>query len=716
MTALDEHQLLVLLVQLALLVGAARALGGLARRIGQPPVVGELLAGVLLGPSVFAKIAPDAHAWVFVSEPRVSAVTFGLAWLGVVFLLVVMGYETDLGIISRYRRAALWVAAASLVLPMLATGAFGYSIAATYGGEDTPRWVIAAFFALGLSVSALPVIGKILKDLGMMRRDFGQMIIAAAMAKDAVGWLVLAVLTGVALGAVDLGRIAVSFGGLALFAALMLTVGRWLLDAVSKRILARGGGAPAALTIVVVAALGGAAITQALHVEAILGAYLVGLALSLGRYQLPQVRNLLETMTAAFFAPIFFAYSGLRVDISLLGDPKVALVTLGAVSLAVVSKVVGSIIGGRLAGLSGPVSRVLGVGLTPLGVMGVVVAIIAFTAGAFDETLYTILVLAAVFTSMLAPVILGLVVGRLPTAPEEAARLEWESLLDESEILRVSRILLPTRGGANIEYAARLVSRVFAHAEVTVLVIDVPRPKGLRWRRRHRGSAADPRPVLAAFGDKAPRLVRRVSRDPAEEISRESRLGYGLIVMGASESGEPPGVLTATVVDRVMTRTEIPMIVVHTPDGAADGPDLPEHILVPVTASRSARAAEEFAYSVARATGSQVTAIHVINRADGMGEGDRPWLSDSTEVGEALARSAREFGERVGVDVNTEIKRATSAEQEIIDFVRNSSADLLVLGASARPLSHRPFLGHRVGFMIEHAAVPVVVIALPSPR
>jgi nucleotide-binding universal stress UspA family protein len=522
------------------------------------------------------------------------------------------------------------------------------------------------------------------------------------------------VLTGVALGAVDLARIVVSFGGLAVFAVLMLTLGRWLLDAVSKQLLARGGGTPAALTIVLVAALGGAAVTQALHVEAILGAYLVGLALSLGRYQMPQVRSLLETITAAFFAPVFFAYSGLRVDITLLGDPEVALVTVAAVSLAVASKVIGSIIGGRLAGLSGPVSRVLGVGLTPLGVMGVVVAIIAFTAGVFDETLYTILVLAAVFTSIMAPVILSLVVGQLPAAPEEVARLEWESLLDESQILRSTRILLPTRGGASTEYAALLVARVFDHAEVTVLVIDVPRPRGLRWWRRS-GSAPDPGAVIAAFGDKPLRVIRRVAKDPADEIARESRLGYGLIVMGASEP-EPLGALTATVVDRVMTRTEIPVIVAHTPDGTGEGPVMPEHILVPVTASRSARAAEEFAYSVARTAGSRVTAIHVINRADESGHGERPWLSDSTEVGEALARSAREFGERVGVDVNTEIKRASSAEQEIMDYVRNSGADLLVLGASARPLSHRPFLGHRVGFMIDHAAIPVVVIALPSPR
>jgi len=194
------------------------------KRLNQPPVVGELLAGVVLGPSLLGLVFPRMFEWVFQANPVVNSVTFGLAWLGVVFLLVVMGFETDLAIIARFKRVAGAVAAGSLLLPMLATGILGFILADQFSGSAEPSaWIFASFFALALSVSALPVVGKILTDLGLMRRDFAQITLAAAMAKDSVGWLILAVLSGVALGDVQLSQIVTSFGGLALLVVAMLS-------------------------------------------------------------------------------------------------------------------------------------------------------------------------------------------------------------------------------------------------------------------------------------------------------------------------------------------------------------------------------------------------------------------------------------------------------------------------------------------------------------
>ncbi|HSJ33535.1 MAG TPA: cation:proton antiporter, partial [Acidimicrobiia bacterium] len=433
---LSEHEVLVFLVQMMLLVGVARILGTIMRRLGQPPVVGELLAGVVLGPSLLGIIWPAAYEWVFVADPVVNSATFAVAWLGVVFLLVVMGYETDLGIIARFRNVALAVAGGSLILPMLATGVLGYFLADTFSGvADPPAWVFAAFFALALSVSALPVVGKILTDLGVMRRNFGQVTLAAAMAKDAVGWLILAVLSGVAVGGVELSSIGISFGGLALFVVFMFTLGRRVLDAMFRFVLARGSEVTAGVSIAVVVALAGGAITQALHVEAILGAYLVGLILARTRHQLPQVRERLEVITGSFFAPVFFAVSGLRVDITALASIETVLWTVAAIVLAVGSKILGTIISGRMAGVDSREAVALGSGLSPLGVMGVVVAIIGLNVGVIDEAAYTILLLAAVITSLTAPIMLKWAIGRWEPPAEEAERLERESLRDAAEIL-----------------------------------------------------------------------------------------------------------------------------------------------------------------------------------------------------------------------------------------------------------------------------------------
>jgi Kef-type K+ transport system membrane component KefB len=714
---LDEHEVLVFLLQILLLVGVARGLGSLAKRLGQPPVVGELLAGVLLGPSLFGVLWSDAHQWLFEAERTVNSAVFGLSWLGVVFLLVVLGYETDLGIITRFKRAALMVATGSLVFPLIVTGVLGYVLADQYSGVlDPPRWVLALFFALALSVSALPVVGKILSDLGVLRRNFGQITLAAAMTKDAVGWLALAVLSGFAVGGVELRGLLVTYGGLLLFVAFMFTWGRRLIDELFKLVLARGSDVTAGISIAVIAALAGAVVTQALHVEAILGAYVVGLTLARARHQLPPVRERLETMTGAFFAPVFFASSGLRVDVTTLADWETALWAVAAIAIAMAAQMVGSLISGRLAGIDSAEAVALGTGLSPLGVMGVVVAIIGLNLGVINETAYTILLLAAVFTSLVAPALIKWATGRWDPPEEEAGRLDLESLRDDAEILGASRILLPTRGGLNSVYAARLVAAVFPDAEVTVFTVDVE-AKWRPWRRRrvYKDVSADPESIVQALGETGSRVINKVASDPADAIVTESRLGYDLLVVGASRVDERTPIL-ATVVERVLRLTGVKTLVVQFPD--ADVPtDLPHRVLVPVTATRSSRAAEEFGYSLAAVTGGTAVALHVINRPDGEGvyfPGDR--VNGSLRAAQEMLAEARHYGGRLGAAMETEARAAPNAEGEILDFAHRGGVDLIVLGAASRPITSRPFFGHRLSYMIENSSLPVVIVALPSFR
>lgn len=713
---LTEHEVLVFLVQVFLLVAVARLLGAGMKRLGQPPVVGELLAGVVLGPSLFGLALPDWYAWVFAADPVVNSATFGLAWLGVVFLLVVMGFETDLAIITRFKNQALAVAAGSLILPMILTGALGYFLADQFIGPANPApWLFAAFFALALSVSALPVVGKILADLGVMRRDFAQVTLAAAMAKDAVGWLVLAVLSGVAVGGVQLRQIGVSFGGLAVFVVAMLTVGRWALDRLFRYSLSRGSGIEVGFSIAVMAALIGGAITQALHVEAILGAYIAGLTLSRVRHQLPAVRDRLEMVTASFFAPVFFAVSGLRVDITALADLGTASWTLVAIVLAVTAKIAGAMISGRLVGVETRTTLALGSGLSPLGVMGVVVAIIGLNVGVINEAAYTVLLLAAVVTSVIAPTLLRWSLGTSEPPADEASRLERESLKEEAEILGVTRVLLPTRGGANSIYAARIAASVFEDAEITILAISPEREQGGLFRRRAKQTeVADPSGVVAALGDHEFQVVERVADDTAHAIVEESRLGYDLLIMGASRGRE--AMVVSSVVERVLREIQIQTIVVQLP-GQTVPESIPTNVLVPVTASRSSRAAEELGYTVAKVSGGRAVALHVVNRPDGEGvflPGGS--IQEAHRTAEFLVANSREFGKRLGVEIDARISVAPNAEQEILDLAAREDIDLVVLGTASRPVTDRPFFGHRVSYMAERSPLPVLIVALPSFR
>lgn len=712
---LSEHEVLVFLVQLFLLVAVARVLGWVMKSVGQPPVVGELLAGVVLGPTVFGRIAPQAFEWVF-GEPTVRSVMFGLAWLGVIMLLVVIGFETDLGIISRYRAAAISVSAGALLVPLGVFVALGFAtpdsfVGSGLDGGGVDRAVFAGFFALAFSVSALPVVAKILQDLGFLRRNFGQVTLAAGMTMDTVGWLILAALSGIALDGFNAGQLVRSFVGLVIFVILAATLARWVLDRLFRFVMAKGSSVTAALSITLAAALLGGLATQALRLEAILGAFIMGIVVAGLRHQLPQVRTVLETVTAAFFAPIFFAFSGLRVDVGLLNTAEAVWWTIGLLLLAIVAKIVGTFIGGWFGHIRGREALALGSGLSALGAMGIVVAIVGLNLGVVSETGYTVMVLAAIVTSILAPQLLRAVVRGWAIPEEEARRLEVEALKDSSEILGSKRILIPTRGGPNIKYAARLVAAVFPEAEVTVLVVDRVRGGMLnRLLRRGEGVAGDGTGVIDHIPGARPE--RRLARDPAVAIAKEASLGYDLIVMGATETRDAT---FNSVIDRVLARTDKPTVVVRFPREESLEPDMPRRILVPVAATRSTRVAEELAYSVAKASGVQAFALHVVNRPEGQGMMlNSAAIEDSIRAGQEMVSTAAAFGERLGVEVETGVRVAPNAEEEIVAFANSGAFDLLVLGTSTRSLTNRPFYGHRVSYILEHALLPVVVVSLPA--
>lgn len=714
---LSEHEVLVFLVQLALLVGVARIFGWLMKSVGQPAVVGELLAGVVLGPTLFGRVAPDAFDWVF-GEPTVTSVVFGISWLGVIMLLVVIGFETDLGIIAKFRNAALSVSAGALLIPLAVAGTLAFFVPESFvgagpdgGGVDRP--VFAGFLALALSVSALPVVAKILQDMGYLRRNFGQVTLAAGMTMDAVGWLILAALSGIALDGFQPDKLGISFGGLIVFLILAFTVIRWFIDRLFRYVMSRGSSVTAALSITIVAALIGGAITQALHIEAILGAYIVGIIVAGLRHQLPQVRSILETMTSALLAPVFFAFSGLRVDIGLLDTSTVVIWTVVLIVAAIAAKIVGTVAGGFFAGVRGREALALGSGLSALGAMGVVVAIIGLNLGVVSETGYTVMVLAAVTTSIVAPQLLKLVVRGWDIPQEEAQRLNEEEVKETSEILRSRRVLIPTRGGSNSVFAARLVKSVFPDAEMTVLVVDLVKP-GLfrRLARRIEGEPGDPQDVLDQLPEA--RTIRRLARDPAAAIAKEAALGYDLVVLGATETGEGT---FSSVIDRVLAKVEVPSIVVRMPEERQVGDSLPSRVLVPVGASRSTRAAEEFAYSLAKAANGRAFALHVVNRPEGQGViREDAAVEDSIQAGQELVAEAASFGDRLGVSVETGVRVAPNAEEEIVAFGNSGAFDLLVIGASTRSLTNRPFYGHRVSFMLAQSELPVAVVSLPPTK
>ncbi|HEU4754952.1 MAG TPA: cation:proton antiporter, partial [Armatimonadota bacterium] len=299
---LKEHRVLLLILQVAILLGVARLFGELALRLGQPPVIGQLLAGILLGHSVLGALWPELKALVFPVEATQSYLLEVVSWIGVLFLLLLTGLETDVALIRRQGRPVLFVSLAGILFPFALGVGLGYLLPPALLTTPESRLVLALFLGTVLSVSSVPVIAKILLDMRLLRRDVGQLILAAALAHDTVGWLILGVIASLAAGGtVELGVVGKTVLGTALFLLFAATLGRTLTRRLLRWVNDRLRIEQAVLTAVVVLMLLAAAATQALGVHAVLGAFVMGILVRESPVVGERVLHPLEAVTGAIF-------------------------------------------------------------------------------------------------------------------------------------------------------------------------------------------------------------------------------------------------------------------------------------------------------------------------------------------------------------------------------------------------------------------------------
>jgi Kef-type K+ transport system membrane component KefB/mannitol/fructose-specific phosphotransferase system IIA component (Ntr-type) len=396
----NDHDVVVFLLALAVLLGAARLLGELGRMAGLPLVVGEIAAGVLLGPTLFGRIAPRGQAWLFAPGPGETMVR-GYGTVALVLLLVVVGMEVDLGILRRRGKSALGTGVLGIVLPAASGIALGWLLPAADLVDPSRRTTVALVLAVALSISALPVIAKTLLDLGLFKSDVGLMVMAAAMIDDVVGWLVLSLLLGSAGGAaLEAGPFVRTLLLGAMFAVAMLVAGRRLLGGVFARLQRGGAAGPGrVLSVVVVFALLGATGARALGLHAVFGGFVAGLAVGGSAKVNARTRAVVEDFVSHVFAPVFFAAIGLRVDFAAAFDLPLCAAVF---ALAAVPKIAGCALGARLGGLRWREATAVGFGMNARGAMGVILATLARDAGLLGDRVFVALVVMALGTSLLS--------------------------------------------------------------------------------------------------------------------------------------------------------------------------------------------------------------------------------------------------------------------------------------------------------------------------
>ncbi len=713
---MTDH-LLVFWIQLLVLLSTAHALSAVARRFGQPSVVGALLAGLLLSPSVLGAIAPGAQHWLFPDDELQKGLLQGVAWIGVALLVLITGFETDLALVRRLGRAAAWVAVSAQLVNFSTGFGVGMLLPDELLGVHATRATFAMFMATALAISALPVIARMLVELDLMRRNFGQITLAVATADDVVGWVLLGAIAGAARsGNFGVSTVALRFAAAALFLVFAFVAGQRLVDAALRAVMRRGAGVSGAVATSLLIVLFAGAATQSIGIEAIFGTFVAGILLGRSRYQTSDTFPRLETLTSAFFAPLFFASAGVRVDLGALADPVVLGWGLAVFGAACLSKFAGAFIGSRIARLHTLEGLALGAALNARGGVGLIVATVGLGAGVLDQASYTIIVLIAMATSMMAPPLLSILARHWHGDEEEQRRLASERIHGQNLLVRPGRVLLPTHGGPNSVLAARILDLAWPEGtQVTVFSAGPDVPPG------------DLRRVLAQFEKKPAEHVHSREEAPLAAVLEQASFGYGAVVVGASNARDE-GRMVSPFVDGLMAASPVPVVMIRR-GGMLDRADVPhfQRVLVPAIATLPGRAAQEVAFGIAKRLGCEVLLAHVVKtpapgeellysrfewkRDGGSIDGDRdaPW-----SVARRVMDEARALAREIGIEAETAIRIGISAPREILSLSREAGADLIVLPASLRQLSERPFLGYGVEYMLRNSECTVCVVSLPA--
>lgn len=686
-------------------------MGELARRVNQPAVVGELLAGILLGPSLASSLIPAFGNWMLPQSALQGYLLEVVSLLGAIFLLLMTGLETDLQLIRRHARTAVGVSLGGVLVTFSTGFALGRLLPESLMGQAHTRLVFALFVATSMAISAIPVIAKVLIDLKLMRRDIGQTILAAGMSDDTIGWILLSIVAGLASGeAVTTGSVLSTVGSVFAFMVVSFTAGRWLVRHTLALVQDRVASPHRLLTLVVVFTFAWAAVTQALNLEAVLGAFVMGVLFGQMRRLPDEVHDRIEGMSVGVFTPVFFGVAGLKVNLQNLFEPRLILVALTVIAVASLGKVAGTYVGARLVGRRDHwTALAYGAGLNARGAMEIIMATIGLQLGILGQDMYSIIVVMAMTTSIMAPTALRLVLKRVKPDEEEARRLRSEALAEDSLIANVHRVLLPVRGArpGQARPAPRVIEAYVLERlgeSLSVTLLNVARPGERAAGLAHLG-------VLAAeFGNGE--VTRRVveSEAPVDVILDEAQKDYDLVILGASEQAGTKEVVFNRVVDQVVRMAPCPTLIVKGASAPESWP--PRRILVPSEGTVASRHAAELAFALAKGTGTRVSVLNVVIQEPGPYRMDASGAAQQRQLAAAyqIVDNLRELGEARGVHPDTEVRVAADTTTAILHVADQLGHDLIILGTDVRPGSERLYLGPRVERIIAASKVPVIVV------
>ncbi len=378
----------------------SRIFAELGKKLKLPVVMGELIVGIILGPTILGMLCPDIFNYLFPRTGNIPIALDGIFSLSVIMLLFVAGMEVQLSSVLKQGKVALYTSTFSMVIPFFTGFAVAWFFPEIFSisNEREPKLLFALFFGTALSISALPVIARILMDMNLFKTNIGMVIIASAMFNDLLGWLIFSFVLSMTNDAHS-DNLGLSYTILYIigFGLFMLTIGKKIIDKTLPWMQTKLSWPGGVLSISLGICLLSAAFTEAINIHAILGAFIAGIAFGDSVHLREQAREIIHQFVTNFFAPLFFVSIGLKVNFIENFEPLVVVIVL---VLAFIGKVLGASIGARLGGMSNNHSLAVGFGMNARGAMEIILGTLALNAGLISKPIFVALVIMALVTSL----------------------------------------------------------------------------------------------------------------------------------------------------------------------------------------------------------------------------------------------------------------------------------------------------------------------------
>ena len=415
---------LKLFLQLTVILAVCRAVGWLGRFAGQTQVVSEMIAGVLLGPSLFGALMPAAQTWLFPKQSM--SILYAISQVGLVLYMFIVGLEFDTDLIRGRLRSAGMISASGIIVPFTLGAALAFSVSRNAGlftGSISPL-MGAMYMGAAMSITAFPMLARILDERGISKTRIGTVTLAAGSLDDAMAWCLLAFILAMVKSDATIA-IAAILGG-AVYVLAMVYLFKPLLRGFEKLVDVNGSISVTTTTLMLMVVMLSAWATDAIGIYAVFGAFICGACMPRGRFA-KIVQDKFGLVTEALLVPVFFVYSGLNTRVGLVNSARLLMLALVVIGIAVIGKGLACALAARASGEPWRESWTIGALMNARGLMELIILNIGLEKGLITQTLFTIMVLMAIVTTVMASPLFYWIYGRhmsadpLNALPRDAA-------------------------------------------------------------------------------------------------------------------------------------------------------------------------------------------------------------------------------------------------------------------------------------------------------